>query len=86
MEWQGQAIVATFPLSCTRATGDQTAGTPRPRPPATTLWLIAGALATGVVAAIALARRQRSDDLGSVSAAWTTEHNIGDRSGDRSNG
>jgi hypothetical protein len=40
----------------------------------TTLWLIATALATGVVAAIALMRRKRSDDLGSVSAAWTTEH------------
>ena len=52
----------------------------------TTLWLIATALATGVVAAIALMRRKRSDDLGSVSAAWTTEHNIGDRGGDRSNG
>jgi hypothetical protein len=51
----------------------------------TTLWLIAGVLATGVVAAIALMRRQRSEDLGSVSAAWTTEHNIGDRGGDRSN-
>jgi hypothetical protein len=52
----------------------------------TTLWLIAGVLATAVVAAIALMRRQRPDDLGSVSAAWTTEHNIGDRGGDRSNG
>jgi hypothetical protein len=50
---------------------------------ASILWLIAGALATGVFAAIALVRRRRSDDLGSVSAAWTAEQTLADRGGDR---
>jgi hypothetical protein len=46
---------------------------------------IAIAIALGViaVAAIVAARRRRSDDLGSVSAAWTTQHNVGYRGGDR---
>jgi hypothetical protein len=48
------------------------------------LWLAGGTVMIGVVAFIALVRRGRPDDLGSVSAAWTTEHNIGDRGGDRS--
>jgi hypothetical protein len=50
---------------------------------ASILWLIGGALATGVFAAIALVRRRRSDDLGSVSAAWTSEHTLSERGGDR---
>jgi hypothetical protein len=55
-------------------------------PGRTILWLISAALAVGVVAVVAFLRRHGSNDLGSVSAAWTTEHNIGDRGGDRSNG
>jgi hypothetical protein len=31
-------------------------------------------------------RPRRPVDLGSVSTSWTTEHNAGDRGGDRSNG
>jgi hypothetical protein len=47
-------------------------------------WLTAGAVMIGVVAIVALVRRSRPDDLGSVSAAWTNEHISGDRGGDRS--
>jgi hypothetical protein len=50
------------------------------------LWLTGGAVMIGVVAIIALVRRGRPDDLGSVSAAWTNEHASGDRGGDRSTG
>jgi len=50
------------------------------------LWMVGGAAVLGVVAILGLLRRGRSDDLGSVSAAWTTEHTLGDRGGDRSNG
>jgi hypothetical protein len=49
------------------------------------LWLTGGAVMIGVVAIIAIVRRSRPDDLGSVSAAWTNEHISGDRGGDRSN-
>jgi len=52
--------------------------------PSMILWLTAGAVVIGVVAIIGLVRRSRSDDLGSVSAAWTNEHISGDRGGDRS--
>ena len=52
----------------------------------TIAWIVGGAVILGVVAIVGLFRHSRSDDLGSVSAAWTTEHNLGDRSGDRSNG
>jgi len=52
----------------------------------TILWMVGGAAILGVVAIVGLFRRGKPDDLGSVSAAWTMEHNIGDRSGDRSNG
>jgi hypothetical protein len=52
----------------------------------TILWVVGGAAILGVLAILGLLRRGRSDDLGSVSAAWTIEHNIGDRGGDRSNG
>ena len=52
----------------------------------TLLWLLGGAASLGALAIVGIFRRGRSDDLGSVSAAWTTQHNIGDRSGDRSNG
>jgi len=52
----------------------------------TMLWMVGGAAVLGVVAILGLLRRGRSDDLGSVSAAWTTEHTLGDRGGDRSNG
>jgi hypothetical protein len=41
-----------------------------------------GALVIGVIGAIVFARRRPSDDLGSVSAAWTTEHSVGYRGGD----
>jgi hypothetical protein len=50
------------------------------------LWLTGGAVTIGVVAIIALVRRGRPDDLGSVSASWTNEHVSGDRGGDRSAG
>jgi hypothetical protein len=41
--------------------------------------------ATSLIAlAVVLVRRHRSDDLGSVSAAWTTEHSVGYRGGDGS--
>jgi hypothetical protein len=52
----------------------------------TLVWIVGGTAILGVVGILALLRRGGSDDLGSVSAAWTTEHNIADRSGDRSNG
>jgi hypothetical protein len=51
---------------------------------ATILWIVGGTAILGVVAIIGLFRRGRPDDLGSVSTAWTTEHNIADRGGDRS--
>jgi hypothetical protein len=51
---------------------------------ATILWMVGGAAILGVVAIIGLVRRGRPEDLGSVSTAWTTEHNIADRGGDRS--
>jgi hypothetical protein len=51
---------------------------------ATILWFVGGTAIVGVVAIIGLFRRGRPDDLGSVSTAWTTEHNISDRGGDRS--
>jgi hypothetical protein len=35
------------------------------------------------VAGIIAARRRRPEDLGSVSTAWTTQHNVGYRGGDR---
>jgi hypothetical protein len=44
---------------------------------------IASALVIAVKGAIVFARRRPSDDLGSVSASWTTEHNAGYRGGDR---
>jgi hypothetical protein len=50
----------------------------------TILWMVGSAAILGVVAILALLRRGRPDDLGSVSAAWTTEHNVADRGGDRS--
>ena len=48
------------------------------------LWLLGGAAMIATVTIIALVRRARPDDLGSVSAAWTTEHNITGRGGDSS--
>jgi hypothetical protein len=51
----------------------------------TILWMVGG-LVVGVAAIVGLLYRGGSDDLGSVSAAWTTEHNLGDRGGDRSHG
>jgi len=52
----------------------------------TVLWIVGGAATLATVVIVGLLRRGRSDDLGSVSAAWTTEHNLADRGGDRSNG
>jgi len=43
----------------------------------TILWLVGGAVVIGVIAIVAVLRRGRTDDLGSVSTAWTTEHNAG---------
>jgi len=54
--------------------------------PSVILWLAGGAVSIGVVAIIAFVRRNRPDDLGSVSASWTNEHVSGDRGGDRSAG
>jgi hypothetical protein len=51
-------------------------------PLSTILWIVGGAVVLGVVAIIALLLRSRPDDLGSVSAKWTTEHTIGDRGRD----
>ena len=39
------------------------------------LWLAGGAFVVGVIAIVAVVRRDRTADLGSVSTAWTTEHN-----------
>jgi preprotein translocase subunit SecG len=52
----------------------------------TIIWIFGGAAILCALGILILLRRGRADDLGSVSAAWTTEHNIGDRGGDRSNG
>ena len=46
------------------------------------LWFAGGALVIGVIGAIVFARRRPSKDLGSVSAAWTAEHNLGSRGRD----
>jgi hypothetical protein len=46
------------------------------------LWIAGGALVIGVIGTIVFARRRPSNDLGSVSAAWTTEHSVGYRDGD----
>jgi hypothetical protein len=48
----------------------------------TMLWIAGGALVIAVIGAIVVARRRPSDDLGSVSFAWTTEHHVGYRGGD----
>jgi len=48
------------------------------------LWLAGGAFIIAVIAIVALVRRGRPDDLGSVSTTWTTEHNAGYRGGDGS--
>ena len=48
----------------------------------TMLWIVGGVLAVSVVALLAIVRRRPSDDLGSVSTAWTTEHNAGYHGGD----
>ena len=52
----------------------------------TVLWLVGGTAILAAVVILSLRRRGRSNDLGFVSAAWTTEHNLADRTGDRSNG
>jgi hypothetical protein len=46
------------------------------------LWIAGGALVLAVIEAIVFAQRRPSDDLGSVNAAWTTEHHVGHRGGD----
>jgi hypothetical protein len=51
---------------------------------ATILWIVGGTAILVGVAIVGLVRRGRPDDLGSVSTAWTTEHNVADRGGDRS--
>jgi hypothetical protein len=48
------------------------------------LGIVGAAVMIGVVAAIITARRSRRNDLGSVSSAWTTQHNVGYRGGDSS--
>jgi hypothetical protein len=53
---------------------------------ATILWIVGGTVVIAVVAILALVRRGRPDDLGSVSTTWTTEHNAGYRGGDGSAG
>jgi hypothetical protein len=45
---------------------------------------IAVATSLIVLAVVVSVRRHRPDDLGSVSAAWTTEHSVGYRGGDGS--
>jgi len=46
---------------------------------------IAGSvLVAAVIKTVLWRRRPRTHDLGSVSTAWTTEHNAADRGGDRS--
>ena len=51
-----------------------------------TLLIVGAAVVVGLVRVISRMRRGRSGDLGSVSAAWTMNHNVGDRGGDRSRG
>jgi hypothetical protein len=51
-----------------------------------TLLIVGAAALIGVIGVIARMRRGRSGDLGSVSSAWTMNHNVGDRGGDRSRG
>jgi len=41
----------------------------------TILWLAGGAFVIGVIAVVVVLRRDRPGDFGSVSTAWTTEHN-----------
>lgn len=50
----------------------------------TALWIVGSSVVVALLAGVVLRRRGRSQDLGSVSTAWTTEHNAGDRGGDRS--
>jgi hypothetical protein len=51
-----------------------------------TLWIVTAAVLVSFVGIVTRIRRGRSTDLGSVSTSWTTQHNVGDRSGDRSRG
>jgi hypothetical protein len=51
-----------------------------------TLWVVSTAAVIGVIGIIMRLRRGRTGDLGSVSAAWTMHHNVGDRGGDQSRG
>jgi hypothetical protein len=53
---------------------------------ATILWIGGGTVVIAVVVISAFVRRGRPADLGSVSTAWTTEHNTGHRGGDGSAG
>jgi len=46
--------------------------------------LVAGGSVIGLLVLAVRTRRNRPGDLGSVSAAWTTEHSIGYRGGDGS--
>jgi hypothetical protein len=48
--------------------------------------MVGGTVMIAVVAIVAVVRRGRPDDLGSVSTTWTTEHNAGYRGGDGSAG
>jgi len=48
------------------------------------LWIVGGTVVVGVVAILAVVRRGRPEDLGSVSITWTTEHHTGYRGGDGS--
>jgi hypothetical protein len=48
------------------------------------LWVVGGSLAIAVFAILAIVRRGRPQDLGSVSTTWTIEHNTGHRGGDGS--
>jgi hypothetical protein len=49
-----------------------------------TIWIVGGTLVFAIAGLLIATRSRGPVDLGSVSTSWTTQHNSGDRGGDRS--
>jgi hypothetical protein len=49
-----------------------------------TILIVGGTLVVAIVGLLIATRSRGPIDLGSVSTSWTTQHNSGDRGGDRS--